>query len=164
MFCSRKVVGVIMGIVACIVDAIGYSFTGSLVACISRDGTYSGDPSYNGELTECNYVSSDCSCRSPDSLPCYYFNGPIAASSCDNILVEYNNTLKGAIATDVIATVAVLTLSITACASVPRCARGGATSNVVKSADQVAEAHSLPPPQMAGAIQIQQYHQVPPQV
>lgn len=89
------------------------------------------------------------------------------ASSCENVFGAYNRILKGALAMDVIATVAVFALSIVTCASlcsVSPSAGGGPARIVVMSApEQVVEVESLLQQQMVPVQIVQQYQQVPPQ-
>lgn len=139
------------------------------MACVSRSGETYGDEAYYNQVSEwCSYFDSDCSCSEANSISCFFYNGPIAADSCDNILVEYTNSLKGAVALDAIATVAVFMISVVTCVSLCTASSSGTTVVIPMTAPQ--QVFVQPQQQMQGGYgqvpggQVQYQQQFPGQV
>lgn len=112
-----SIIAVIVGIIGCIVDGLANSIISLLVACVSNTGTVSGDAN-SGVFSDCFGFSDDCSCIQDNGNTCFFYNGGIAASNCDNILTTYTRNLHGAIAFDLIATIGVFVVSIITCVAV----------------------------------------------
>lgn len=159
--CILASIGSVVGVIGSIVDGIASAVLDSLVACVSSTGIVSGDTSNYDDLYYSCYYSSyynhDCSCSSPDSYTCYFYDGPLAVAGCDNILVKYTESLKAAVAFDVLATIAVFAFSVITCISLCAVSSSGTKTTVVGAGGA-----GLPPQQIV-MVQPQQPIQVPVQ-
>lgn len=157
-----QIIAVIVGAAGCIIDGVVSAIQNTVVTCISSDGTLTGDSNYYSQVSLwCGGLDHDCACSAADSATCFIYEGGIAASSCNNVLTEYTSALNGTVAMDVIATVAVLALSITTCVSLcsPAPVDSSTTTVVMTTPAQVVV---LTPQQQMVPVQVQ-YQQVPVQ-
>jgi hypothetical protein len=152
-------------VIGCCVDGIASTLVTSLVACVSDRGEYTGDTSYANQVADyCSIFSSDCNCVSDQNTGCFFYNGGIASSSCNNILEKYTNTLHASIAFDLMATFGVFALSIVACVSVCCPYVGGGPSPVLTPLAPAVVNNNMHQPQYVQTQYAQpQYANAPPQ-
>jgi hypothetical protein len=84
-----------------------------LKACVSNFGQYTGDANYASNLDNaCHSSSHDCKCFSSASHKCQYFDGGIAAKSCENVFNPYAQELLAVLIFDGIAIFATVVLAL----------------------------------------------------
>jgi hypothetical protein len=114
-----QVFGVILGVIGAIVDGAVNTLVSALDACISDSGAYSGNSDYFSLASSaCDDQTESCGCVYSGDTTCSYFDGGIAAKSCDNIFNEYKSNLHAATAFDIMSLLAVFCLCVVTCGSV----------------------------------------------
>lgn len=113
------IIGVIITIVAVIVDGIGYGIVKLLVTCYNEEtDTYTG-PSYNSSVDQSNAFScsrnSPCKCVRGHATTCYYYHPMQDSNNCNPIFNNYKEQLHTSYIFDWLAVVLVLSIAVLSC-------------------------------------------------